>query len=345
MLAQELEPIEREILVKAAIMAPSMQDSQPWHFRFRQRTVEVHRNPDRELVVDDPDGRMTLISCGAAVFNIRVAAASLGRDTTVSVVPDPDPATLVAEVVVENAAADLEDPAALFPYLSRRRTNRQPVAEHALPDKVRQRLSHAATREGAVLEWVEDPARMRWLMALASGPELIRSGISRRADQTTAGTEVAGQSPAAPPQGLETPTHPPAPGQSPAAPPQAPETAAPSRPEIPAPRSEVTVQAPDPMGAAEPGDPHPTLAVLWTARDDRATWVTAGQALERVLLVASTYGLAASMINQPFEHTDMRWLVRERSTGWSEPQVVLRFGQGQEAPSTPRRPAAAFVLA
>lgn len=305
MLAQELEPIEREILVKAAIMAPSMQDSQPWHFRFRQRTVEVHRDPDRELVVDDPDGRMTLISCGAAIFNIRVAAASLGRDATVTVLPDPDPATLVAEVVVENAVADLEDPAALFPYLSRRRTNRQPAAGRALPEKVRQGLSHAATREGAVLEWVEDPARTRWLMALAAGPELIQSGISRRR------AEVSGS----------------------------------PRPEIPAPRPEVTVEAPEPAGAGEPGEPHPTLAVLWTARDDRATWVRAGQALERVLLVASTYGLAASMINQPFEHTDMRWLVRERSTGWSEPQVVLRFGHGPEAPSTPRRPAAAFVLA
>jgi hypothetical protein len=88
---------------------------------------------------------------------------------------------------------------------------------------------------------------------------------------------------------------------------------------------------------------HPELAVLSTLHDSPRDWLVAGQALERELLVATANGLATSMLTQAVEHADLRWLIRDPLSGWSEPQVVLRLGYGTEVPPTPRRPAAEFV--
>jgi hypothetical protein len=289
-LAQELEPIEREILVKAAILATSMRDTQPWRFRFRHHIVEMHRELDQDLCVLDPDGRMSTIAIGAAAFNIRVAAASLGRRTSMAVLPDPDHPDMVAEVGIESSiidiAADVAEPARLFPYLSRLRGGQRHASPRPIPATVREELAQAATVEGAVLEWIDNDARTRWLLAVGSDSERVHDRV------------VA----------AETGEHP------------ARET------------------APDTEGRPS------TLAVVWTPHDDPQSWFLAGQAMQRVLLVATTYGLAGSMLDYPLEHADLRWLVRERRSGWIEPQVVLRFGYGPEAPSAPRRHAAEFVL-
>lgn len=286
MLAQELEPIEREILVKAAILASSMRDMQPWRFRFRHHVVEVHRELDQELNVVDPDGRMSTIAVGAAAFNIRVAAASLGRRTNIAIQPDPDHPDVVAELGIESSiidlTADVAEPARLFPYLSRLRAT-PPVPDREIPSRVREELAQAATVEGAVLEWIEDEARTRWLLSVGSDSERVHDPV------LTAESAVG-----------------------------------------------VTAEA--------SARKRPTLAVVWTPRDDPQAWFVAGQAMQRILLVATTYGLAGGMLDQPLEHADLRWLVRERRSGWIEPQVVLRFGYGPEAPSTPRRQAAEFVL-
>jgi hypothetical protein len=289
-LAQELEPIEREILVKAAILASSMRDTQPWRFKFRHHIVEMHRELDQDLSVVDPDGRMSTIAIGAAAFNIRVAAASLGRRTSIEVLPDPDHPDMVAEVGIESSildiAADVAEPARLFPYLSRLRSTQRPASERSIPARVREDLAQAATVEGAVLEWIENDARTRWLLAVGSDSERVHDRvISTESDEHP--------TPEPSPQTLER---------------------------------------------------RPTLAVVWTPHDDPESWFVAGLAMQRVLLVATTYGLAGSMLDNPLDHADLRWLARERRSGWIEPQVVLRFGYGPEAPSTPRRHAAEFVL-
>ena len=82
----------------------------------------------------------------------------------------------------------------------------------------------------------------------------------------------------------------------------------------------------------------PTIAVLSTAQDRPVDWVRAGQALERLLLEATAAGVAASFLNQPLEHDDLRFLVRSPLTGVGNSQMILRLGYGDEVPATPRRP-------
>lgn len=65
-----------------------------------------------------------------------------------------------------------------------------------------------------------------------------------------------------------------------------------------------------------------------------------GQALQRVLLVATNEGLVASFMNQPLEDGDLRWQVRSPQTGVGHSQMLMRIGYGVPVPPTPRRPVA-----
>jgi hypothetical protein len=81
----------------------------------------------------------------------------------------------------------------------------------------------------------------------------------------------------------------------------------------------------------------PQLAVLSTPAGTRKDWMHAGQALQRVLLTATSRGIAVAPLTQPLETADA-WLVRDPREGAEQPQLILRVGYGLPVPQTPRRP-------
>jgi hypothetical protein len=87
-------------LVEAAGTAPSPRNAQPWRFRFLRdsRSVRLHADHGRGLPQVDPERCGLHLGCGAALFNLRVAAAAAGRDPIVRLLPDASDPTLLAEV-------------------------------------------------------------------------------------------------------------------------------------------------------------------------------------------------------------------------------------------------------
>jgi hypothetical protein len=64
-------------LIATAARAPSVHNTQPWRFRAGEYAIELYADPVRKLKVDRA-GREMLISCGAALFGLRLAVRSLG---------------------------------------------------------------------------------------------------------------------------------------------------------------------------------------------------------------------------------------------------------------------------
>jgi hypothetical protein len=69
-----------------------------------------------------------------------------------------------------------------------------------------------------------------------------------------------------------------------------------------------------------------TVALLTTADDRPLDWVNAGHALQRLLLIASTCGVAAALHSQPLELPLLREDIRTQLSDGAYPQLVLRLG-------------------
>ena len=85
--------------------------------------------------------------------------------------------------------------------------------------------------------------------------------------------------------------------------------------------------------------PGPWLAVVSTSADDRASWLRAGQAAQRVLLLASHHGMQAALLSPALEPPGAP-APAETVLAGEHPAVILQFGSGPPRPATARRPVA-----
>jgi nitroreductase len=310
-----------QVLLEAATRAPSVHNSQPWRFVVGPRQIAVHADPERQLRVADAPGRAMLVSCGAAVMNLRVAAEHLGFHPRLRVLPAPDDPTLVAVLEVDHrhqGAGGLGD---LYPAVAARRTNRYPFTGRRVSQSVLAEVIEAVHLEHAVLRVYDDQAEVDRVVGLIRAAELdatltLPAAAAERADWVGSCREGEGV-PAA--------------------------SLGPRPTSIRAPHRDLAA-GPDPERERAPFEQTPTIAVLSTISDQRVDWVRAGMALERALLVLTRAGVSASFMNQPVELPDVRWLLRSPLTGLGQAQMVLRIGYGPPVPPAPRRPLTEVVV-
>jgi nitroreductase len=300
-------------LLHAATLAPSLHNSQPWAFVVGPRQIEVYADAARQLHNADPTGRALLVSCGAAVFNLRVAAEHLGFHPRVRLTPDPADPTLVAIVDVQHRRPQ---PGTLDRYYSaipRRRTNRLPFQDRSLPHAVLAALDEAARAEGALLRIYDDPAEVSRIVDLLQKAELVDAVELARTTERQAWVGGRLRDDGIPAASLG------------------------PRPTVPDTAFRDlgrTVGVPRDYAHFEAT---PTVAILSTAHDRPIDWVRAGQALERLLLAATLAGVSASFLNQPLEQPELRRLIASPATGVGHSHMILRLGYGDEVPPTPRR--------
>jgi hypothetical protein len=80
------------------------------------------------------------------------------------------------------------------------------------------------------------------------------------------------------------------------------------------------------------------IGVLVTEGDLERDWLSAGQALERLLITAAERGGYAALHSQLTEVTHLRNELRRELCVSGYPQILLRFGYAPNAPHTLRRP-------
>ncbi len=80
------------------------------------------------------------------------------------------------------------------------------------------------------------------------------------------------------------------------------------------------------------------IAVFVSDVDDKAHWVEAGRCYERFALQATALGIRNAFVNQPVEEASLRpAFAKALGLGAGRPDLVVRFGRGEEMPSSLRR--------
>jgi nitroreductase len=310
----ELSPQLVEDLVRAAVAAPSMHNAQPWRFACRPgtRVIEMRADPARMLLCADPGSRGMHIGCGAALFNLRLAAGVADCQPVVQLFPDPDEPLLLATVRLTGPYRADDAERELYAAIPNRHTNRGPFSGQLVPPGVLAELADAACREDAILHILDHNETVR-LLHLAVDAE--REQLADPAYRAELARWVGGQRDR---DGI-------------------PDSAlGPRSPAGPTPVRDFTVAGQEPVRYAL-FEATPQLAVLSTRLNSPADWLRAGQALEGVLLTAAARGVAAAPLNLPLEMADA-WPGRDPRSGLGQPQIVLRLGYGLPVRPTPRRP-------
>lgn len=304
---------EVAILIRAAGTAPSMHNTQPWRFEVSGLVVDVTLDEERALPAEDPAGRLIRIGLGAAAFNLRVAAAMLGHETTFVTDPDPDRPDIAVRLFLDSRQSPLPPLAGLYGELRRRHTFRGPMTDAPVPAKVLDEITASARCEGADLHWLDAGTVHRLLGILWDADELDLHAEDRLAERNR---WVGGERTADGVPGVAT-------GPRPAG--------------LAAVRN-LTAGFDDRTRGSSVFEHRPTIAVLTTRTDSFASWIGAGMALEHALLTATSYDLAASFLNQALEHVETRARVTQLVGHSTRPQMIIRFGHPAEpGTETPRQ--------
>jgi nitroreductase family protein len=307
-----------DYLIATAARAPSVHNTQPWRFRAGHDAIELYADQRRKLRVD-PVGREMLISCGAALFGLRLAVRSLGHLPMVELLPDPARLRLLARVRLGRKEPMTGTERQMLAALPHRHTHRGPFAPGPLPTGLLAALQHDALAEGATLALV-DPALAYQLLA-----DIVSAAGHRQDLEPAARADVHRWSRAAADPGRDgIPAHA--------------FTAKAGRQSGRLPQRDFDLGRG--LGLLDGGGPPPaTTAVLLTPGDRRADWLRAGQALHRLLAHAASEWVFASLYSQPLEAAAIRAVIRDRLALPGAPQMLLQLGLAHTAQATARRPA------
>jgi nitroreductase len=333
--------------LRAAILAASPHNTQPWLFDVSGDSIAVYADRARHLGSFDPFRREMHLGLGCAIENFVCAARAFGLEADVQPAngrlelgPGSQP-VLAARIAV---AAGQPSPDPLFDAIPRRRTNRGPYNDRPIAPERLQRLSDLASSRTVRLVLLADEGARRELGTLivhateqiVADPDMskdsfrwIRTGrrdVLAHRDGVTIDTSGTSR--------LMT-------------------AAAKMLPDLSAARI-------DRIWVDTTRNVHTATAtvfgmILIQDRLDMSQSIAAGRAWQRLHLAATGQGIAAQPLNQPVEMIDRHHMLGKpdefgpalarlaRAYGW-EPTFVFRLGYAaREAPHSPRRPLAAVL--
>jgi nitroreductase len=307
-------------LLRFAILAPSTHNTQPWRFRLvGDDAVEVWADAERALPRIDPARRQLFMSCGAALFHLRIGMRRFGSLDVVEYLPDPRHPDLLARLRRGRPVRPDARAIDLFDAIPRRRTDRGPFAPRPIGAEDGEQIVREAATEGAWMQRLHPHDKLAVALLVASGDrkQLADPAFRRELSRWLV------------PRGSR------------------------RRDGIPMVKKDVPTALPiaglallrtfDVGGGVaareqELATRSPMLAVLGTELDEPRDWITAGEGMEAALLRATALGLGASFLNQAIEEPELRGPIGRAARTTGVAQLVLRFGRGGEVAPTPRRP-------
>jgi hypothetical protein len=314
-------------LILVAARAPSVHNTQPWRFKVSEYAIELYADLGRQLRTD-PDGREMLISCGAALYGLRLGVRSLGHRPMVELLPGSgatpgaqrsgSPAQrLLARVRLGPASPMTADERRMLLAVPHRHTHRGPFEPGPLPEGLITSLRGHAQAEGATLAVMDTDHAYSRLLAVVDRSSRARALDLLSRTVTELWTRDASSEAR---DGVPAHAFPAAPGRGPGGLPQR------------------DFDLGRGLGLLADGGPNPPVtAVLFTAGDGERDWLRAGQALHRLLLHAASQWAFARLDTEPLEESATRQLIKESLALPGEPQMLVQLGVARTTRPTARR--------
>lgn len=317
---EEAEPeAQLAFLARYAILAPSSHNTQPWIFLILGNRLDLLADRTRALPVVDPFDRALVISCGAALANLELAADHFGINAEVGNLASREN-DLLARVYIGGHHPPGPRETDLFEAITRRHTNRRPFAPEPPPRDLLERAEALAESRDCRWYFVTDGALKSTIANLvAEGDRIQMANPSFRRELAS----WIHSRRSASRDGLS--------------------GYAMGMPDALSAAGALAIRTFD-MGKGQAARDmalatgSPVLAVLTTRGDTPTEWLDAGRALQLSLLAVTAAGFAASFLNQPIEVDALRMRLAEAiGTPW-HPHIILRIGRGEPIEPAMRRP-------
>jgi hypothetical protein len=273
----------------------------------------VYVDARRSLKAADPHDREAVIACGAAVENLRIAAAHFGHDAEVQACdPARDGAVALVRLVDRRRPTSAEEE--LFAAIPLRRTSvdlySRSVGAEELARLAAEVSGHGMFR--GVPRWLARP-----VAELVAEADAAQWSSARFRTELAVWTRRPGRRPL--------------------------EGMAPERAQGASSAARLLRRL---TGRGNRGreldlrcdQRTRSMLVLSTREDAPREWLAAGRAMQRLLLRAAADGLAVSFMSQPIEVPDVRRRLRRELGDPGLPQLLLRVGYAPRPRVTPRRP-------
>jgi nitroreductase len=303
----------------ASLHAPSVFNTQPWNWHLAGDTMELSADPTRRLDSIDPDGRLRLISCGAALHHARVALNAAGFAAIVERFPDPARPDLLARIHLGAAVPPDPENQRMAAVIPRRRTDRRAFGDRPVSEEMLTRLRRFVEAEGAYLHVVpqDEVAMLAISTERAAGAEHDDPAYRAELEHWTNRPQWHGDG--VPPTTAVEPTL--------------------RRVAV---RDLVPEGATAGLTAGEGLDKGAAYVILFGMGDKPADLLHGGEALSALLLMATAEGLATAPLSEAVEVSWPRHLLRGLLSDIGEPYLVVRLGYPVSTtplPAVPRREA------
>ena len=310
--------------VGLAAFAPSVYNNQSWWWRLTDGICELRGQHERQLRVTDPDGRQTLLSCGAALHHARMVLAAEGWCFDVDRLPEPGNPDLMARLRLTGQTTPDAAAARLSHAVHLRFTDRRPPSTTRVDDEALAAITNAAEAQGAKLYQLRRD-QISELGAIAETAQEIEMADSAWLE------ELAYWSSGWRPMGMR--RFPPD-GWRPIG------TGIPAG-TVPERSPQTTVPNKDfglgslPIGSG--GDSAATFFLLYGDEDKPGAWLPAGEALSAAWLTAAELGVSILPMSAPIEITSTRQALRRLISDAGYPYLVLRLGFADTTQPPPER--------
>jgi hypothetical protein len=304
--------------LSVACRAPSVHNSQPWHWVLGEHTLRLFVDRQRLVGIADTSGRQAIMSCGAVLDHARIALEAAGWQIEINRFPDGRNTDQLATIVFRPLESVTDEQLNRADAILQRRTDRLPLRPPSNWATLLLSLQKTVESSNAMLDEISDRARPR--LARASRlTELLRRDDADYRCELRCWTAPFTLYEGIPSEDLATSSE----------------------------MAHVDVGREFPVtGSVDRRRSHKVdlskILVLSTADDSRSSVFNSGEILSRVLLECTMAGMATCTLSHLIEVDDSRAIVRCLIDHHGEPQALIRVGMAppmeQPPAPTPRLP-------